>query len=520
MSDPTVPTSPAIPGSPEAVVEYQPKHEPLGKQTVRGGLWTLGGYAGTQVIRLASNLILTRMLAPDLFGVMVVVNTVMIGIRLFSDVGIGPALISNPRGEEEPFLRTAWTTQVIRGFLIWAVAIALAAPVAHYYAAKEPIMGVLAILLPVAGSVAAIEGFRSTSIFRLQRQLKFAPQQLVDLIEIVVVSVGMIAWAAVHKSVWALTIPPLVGSLASTLLSHLLLRDRRDRFGWERESAAYLMRIGRWVFISTALLFLSGQFDRLIFAGLVPAAVLGVYGIATTLALMPTTAVMKVGQSVLFPTFSKVAHDHARFVGVYRRARTMLLTIAATLVACMIAAGPFAVNAMYKSDYADAGWMIQLLALGVWFQVVDATNVAGLLARQHPNWLACGNAVKVVFMFSLVPLAYHFGWGFGGALVALAIADGLRAIASSIGIAFLKIADRRTLTPDLFLPLLAGATGWVGLKLATLPEGSIDAMLGGSGKLHRFLVNGTLATLAAGFVLIVWTPICLWQWKASRRAPA
>lgn len=550
MSDPTIPSSPAVPAQPETIVETpaplayespRPEHEQLGKKTLRGGLWTIGGYAGVQVVRLASNLILTRIFLPDWFGVMLIVNTVMTGIRLFSDVGIGPAVIANPRGDTELFLRTAWTTQILRGFAIWIVSVAIAYPIAQSYAAIDPITGLaakpamltLAYLLPVAGFVAVIEGFRSTAVFRLQRGLRFAEQQLLDIIEIVVVAVGMVVWAYVavvqlklppERAVWALVVPPLLGALAATVTSHFLLRDRRDKLGWDKTCAAELMKIGRWVFLSTALLFLAGQFDRLIFGKLVSESVLGVYGQAATLAAMPAIAVMKVGQSVLFPTFSRVAQDPVRFVGVYRRARTMLLVIAAMMVSGMIAAGPFAVHAMYDARFEAAGWMLQLLALGIWFQIVDATNVAGLLAREHPHWMAGGNATKVVFMFALVPIAFYvFGHhgamtAFGAALVALAIADALRALASTAGLLRIKTATATTLLPDLVLPIAAGVTGWIGLKLANLPFDTIANAIGGGPKVHRLLVNGSCAAIAGGFVLLVWTPICLWQWKASRRS--
>mgnify|MGYP001354279470 CR=1 FL=1 len=42
----------------------------LRQRILRGGIWTLGGYAAGQALRLASNLIMTRLLVPDMFGIM------------------------------------------------------------------------------------------------------------------------------------------------------------------------------------------------------------------------------------------------------------------------------------------------------------------------------------------------------------------------------------------------------------------------------------------------------------------
>lgn len=62
------------------------------KQAVKGTIWTVVGYGGSQALRLGSNLILTRLLVPDLFGLMALVNTFIMGVALFSDIGIRPVL--------------------------------------------------------------------------------------------------------------------------------------------------------------------------------------------------------------------------------------------------------------------------------------------------------------------------------------------------------------------------------------------------------------------------------------------
>jgi len=37
---------------------------------VRGAVWTIASYGLSQVLRLGSNLILTRLLVPEMFGLM------------------------------------------------------------------------------------------------------------------------------------------------------------------------------------------------------------------------------------------------------------------------------------------------------------------------------------------------------------------------------------------------------------------------------------------------------------------
>ncbi len=61
----------------------------MAARVLRSASWLMIGYGGSQALRLASNLILTRILFPEAFGLMALVTVVTVGLSLFSDVGIG-----------------------------------------------------------------------------------------------------------------------------------------------------------------------------------------------------------------------------------------------------------------------------------------------------------------------------------------------------------------------------------------------------------------------------------------------
>ncbi|HBB84471.1 MAG TPA: polysaccharide biosynthesis protein, partial [Sulfitobacter sp.] len=91
-------------------------------RALRSTSWIVLSYGGAQAIRLASNLILTRLLFPEAFGLMALIQVVIVGLTLFSDVGIGPSIAQSKRGDDRDFLNTAWTIQAIRGGCLWLAA--------------------------------------------------------------------------------------------------------------------------------------------------------------------------------------------------------------------------------------------------------------------------------------------------------------------------------------------------------------------------------------------------------------
>src|SRR2546430_654555 len=92
---------------------------PLKARVLRAGSWTLVGYGTALVLRLLGNLIISRLLAPEVFGVMAVCNAVHIIIVLVGDIGLRPAVIRSQNGHDPTFLNTAWTVQILRGISIW-----------------------------------------------------------------------------------------------------------------------------------------------------------------------------------------------------------------------------------------------------------------------------------------------------------------------------------------------------------------------------------------------------------------
>ena len=125
--------------------------------------WVTVQHGVQQALRLGTNVVLARLLAPELLGTMLLINTLRTGGELLSDVGIGQSIVSDERGRDPKFFNTAWTIQIIRGALLFAVALLITRPLAELYDSPQ-----LTVLLPVAALDFLISGFTShrNSCFR------------------------------------------------------------------------------------------------------------------------------------------------------------------------------------------------------------------------------------------------------------------------------------------------------------------------------------------------------------------
>ncbi|MCI0659212.1 MAG: oligosaccharide flippase family protein, partial [Acidobacteria bacterium] len=274
-------TPPSLLG-PAAWIRQRLASSPISQRVLRASFWVFGSYAASQVLRFASNLVLSRLLFPELFGLMALVFVFITGLQLFSDIGIGPSIIRNKRGDDPVFLDTAWSMQAVRGVVLWIGCFVAAVPASRFY--EEPR---LLWLIPLVGFTTVLSGLNSTAIFTLNRHLAVRQLALYEL-SAQAVSIGvMLTWAWFDRSIFALVAGSFVSSVFQLVRSWQLNPGPRHRFTWDREAIKEVASFGKWVFLSTAMTFLAGQTDRLIFARLLSIEWLGVYGIAVNLADIP-----------------------------------------------------------------------------------------------------------------------------------------------------------------------------------------------------------------------------------------
>lgn len=473
----------------------------------RGSWWTLFGYGGSQFLRLLNNLILWQLLYPEAFGLMAIVSVCLTGLAMFSDIGIGPSIIQHERGDDTDYLNTAWTIQVMREFLLCATACLLAAPIAAFY--REP---QLAHLLPAAAFASLLSGFNSTRLFTATRTISLGRLTAVDLTAQVASLVVMIAWAWVHRSIWALIIGNVVYNAVRLVLSHTFLPGIRNRFRWDATCARALLRFGRWIFLSTLLTFIVMQSDRLIFGKLIPMGLLGVYSIATTWASLPYAVISRVFSSVLFPLLARVHRESADFASMLRSARRPWLILSGCATACLVGAGPTLIRLLYEPRAESAGWIIRLLALGVWLLSLESANGIALLARGQPKWVAAGNAAKLVGMVALIPIGYS-SFGFPGAVAALASTELLHYLTTSTGAWRHKVA---CLGQDLRFSGLVFLTTAVGLATAHWLTPPLRALDLGHARVNAFL-ECLVITVSAS---LAWGGVFWWHRRHAGRSEA
>jgi O-antigen/teichoic acid export membrane protein len=401
----------------------------LKQLALQGTVWTLFGFGTSQFIRLAGNLILTRLLFPELFGLMALANIFVAALNLMSDFGIGASIIQNERGLEPTFVNTAWTLQVLRGAIVWLSSFALAIPFAQFYGDPR-----LQLVIPVVAFTAVLGGFNATSLYVLQRELNLRELTLLALVSQATGMIVILVWARLDPGVWAPVAGGIVGASVELIGSHRLKAGPRNQFEWDPSALKQLEQFGKWILLGTAVTFFAEQIDRLMLGKIISLELLGIYGIALAFAEVPRQVTLAISGQVLFPAISKLRDLPRRALRekILQNRRLVLFAFAAglALFACF---GDVLIRTLYDLRYWQAAWMLPLLAFGLWPRVLCNTIEPSLFAIGRPKYPALGQISR--FVFTLFGILLGFTWfGIVGALAAVALNDAAYYLIINIGL--------------------------------------------------------------------------------------
>jgi O-antigen/teichoic acid export membrane protein len=364
------------------------------------------------------SLIMTRLLFPEVYGLMTLVWAVLFGLQMFADTGITTTIIRDPRGDEPDFLNTAFTTNVLRGLLLWVASCLLAYPLASIYGQPS-----LAQLLPATGLTALIHGFVSTSIYVRRRHMDFKRLTILGLsVQMVSFAVAVI-WAWFFRNVWSLVGSVVIGEVFHVVASHLYLPGIRNRFRWDRSALDTFMVFGKWIYLSSAVYFLSTQSDRFLLGKYLDMAQLGVYGTATVLSGAVQTVVLKINSDVLYPAYSRVVLEGAeRLKRVVLRARLVGGPCMIVPITIVMVLATRIVDLLYDHRYHEAGWMLQVLCVRLLIVAVVSNGESCLVALGHPKYQFVENLCRAIAIVVALPI----GWwqaGVQGLIWAVALSE-------------------------------------------------------------------------------------------------
>ena len=386
------------------------------------GGWTLAGHFFRHGIRFGGNLLMTRLLVPEMFGAMAIASMFMAGLAMFSDLGLRINVVQSKRGEDPLFLNTVWVVQIARGGILWLGALAIAGLLAVANQLGLPSQesvyatpGLPWVIATVAFG-AVLNGFESTKLFEASRKLALGRFTLLEIVAQVVGLCCMVAWVMFDRSIWALVAGSLANDLTRVVLSHAILPGTPNRWAWDSTAFKEILGFGKWIFGMSVLGFLVVQGDVIILGGLLSARDMSICVIAFQLYDALENMLQRVVTNVTLPSLSQVARERpGQLRATYYKFHAVIAAGVYGLAGLMMMASPALISFLYDRRYEDAGWMLAIIATAF---LAAPTRIAdqAFLATGSPRLLTGFTLVRLVTMYAAMPIGFHID-GIRGALL-------------------------------------------------------------------------------------------------------
>lgn len=393
-----------------------------------GSVMTLGGFGIAQALRLVSNLILTRLLVPEAFGLMAVAVSINIWAVMLTDIGVASSVIRSKNSEDPDFIRTAWTVQLLRNLVVWGIILASALGI-HVLAAgrvfdaasiyADPL---LPWVMAAAGVQLLIGGLSSINRAMAQRRLAMSRVIALEIGAQLFAMLVTIGFAFAGFGVWALIIGMLSNTAVSSIASHVIFPGPPMRFRLKRDYFWEIFNFGKWLIIASFFGFIVNRGDQILFGGFMNSDRFSLYAIATIWVTAASTVTQTITQRILFPAFSELVRERPQnLTQAYKKTRLVIEAVSIFMAygAFFLAEPVFSI--LYTDEYADVGYYVKLLSpflLLTPFKLISTIVLAGGDSRNFTGVTVLAGIV----VLTLTPLMFSL-FGEKSAIVVFALAE-------------------------------------------------------------------------------------------------
>jgi len=395
----------------------------LGNSIRNGVAWIFVGDTGYRILSIGFGIVLARLLAPDVFGMLVAIQ-IFTGLAGFiAGGGMGQALVrAKEVGKRE--YDVVFTLQLIIGCLIYCGFFFAAPWIAAWY--QTPLY---ADLLRVSALSFVLRPFVNLPRNMLYREMRFKAQTAVRISTLFASSAVSITMALFGFGVWSLVIGGLSGPLVSIAVL-VPLTGWRPSLSLQWHRARDLARYGFLTTASNFVVYLRSQAANLMLSKTLGPHTLGLFNKANSLALIPQNVTGSVSE-VAFRAMAKEQGNLDLSQYLYLRSITLVsvYTWPAFLALAWLAL-PL-LRFVYGDKWVGAARPLTWLALVGPFVMLEI--LAGLVLAAR-NWLGREIPVQITQLIVVV-LGVVAGLPYG--LVGVAIGASLSNIYGALHMSWL-----------------------------------------------------------------------------------
>lgn len=374
----------------------------LKQKALSGIFWTLIQQFSSQGISFIVTIILARLLLPEQFGLIAILNVFVNIGSILMDGGMGQSLIRTENPDIEDY-STVFYFNLIVSFIIYSVVYILSPFIAEFYNQPE-----LEYITKWYCIIFITNAFSSIHYTRLTKNMEFKKELTITIPSLILSSTVGVLMAYNGFGIWSLVISSILQS--TTVGFQLWFRsDWKPIFKFNKEKFYFHFKYGYKLTLSGILDAFFNNIYVLIIGKYFAAIQVGFFNRADSLKQLPVNNISSVLNKITFPLFAKIQDDNERLKEMNKKIMQMVLYFVAPTLLIMAALGEPLFRLLFTDKWLPAVPYFQILCWGGILYPIHAYNLNILKVKGRSDLFLRLEIFKKVIVIITIISSISFG---------------------------------------------------------------------------------------------------------------
>jgi len=276
--------------------------------------WSTFTELAAKLIAPVTNMILARLLTPEMFGVVATVMMIISFAEILTDAGFQKYLVQHDfkdRSELDQYTNVAFWSNLFISILLWLGISLFSKPLARLVGSpgKETAIIVASLSLPLTA-------FSSIQMARFRRDFDFKSLFFIRIITAAIPLVVTVPLAVITRNYWAL----IIGTLAGHLVNAVILTWRlnwKPKLYFSFAALKDMFSYSWWILLESVTTWLTSYVGTFIVGAFLSQHFLGLYKTTMSTANQIISLITAATSAPLFVALSKLKNNHNEMLHTY-----------------------------------------------------------------------------------------------------------------------------------------------------------------------------------------------------------
>lgn len=373
----------------------------LKKQAISGVIWTFAQQFSVQIINFGVQIVLARLLMPEMFGLIAMLSVFISIGSMLMDGGMTSSLIRTKNPDQLDYSTVFMTNMLV------SIGAYLLTFVGAPYVAKFYDQEILKSILRVYALSFVIRAFMAVHMAKLTKEMDFKTQMRIQVPSVVVGAIVGIGMAYMGYGVWSLVWMNLVQTIINTLQCWIIL-PWRPSFVFNKEKFKYHFNFGYKLTLSGLLDTIYRNIYVIVVGKSFSPQLVGYFSQAETMRKFPVDQLSSVLGKVTYPLFSNIQGDEA-LKKAYKTTMKLQFLLVVPMMMILIVVGHEFFYFLFGEKWLPAVPYFQILSIASIMLPLTVYNLNILKVKGRSDTLLKLEIIKKTLGFLAVLVAIPFG---------------------------------------------------------------------------------------------------------------